>query len=144
MRPMPDVRYQHFTFPLAILYDELQKLVAEPPSLTLDPTEKECRNRLLAWLQENAQSGAALLDLPNWLWGCQWNALIAASIENGIGTVLCPGCNQLWPLASVKRDHWNYTDMGEKTGVVVAAAGRQFQCPNGHEVFRTEDYFGYM
>ena len=54
MKPMPDVRYQHFTFPLAILYDELQKLVAEPPSLTLDPTEKERRNRLLAWLQENA------------------------------------------------------------------------------------------
>jgi hypothetical protein len=141
---MTDVRYEHFTFPFAILYDGLQKLVVEPPSLTLDPTEKERLNGLLTWLRENARSGAAPLDLPNWLLGRQWNALIAASIENGIGTVLCPGCNQLWPLASMKREHWDYMDMGEKTGVVVAAAGRQFKCPNGHEVFRTEDYFGYM
>ena len=123
MRPMPDVRYQHFTFPFAIFYDELQKLAAEPPSLTLDPTEKERRDRLLAWLQENAQSGATLLDLPNWLWGRQWNALIAAVIENGIGTVFCRDATSL--AASLgKTRALELHGHGRREGVVVAATGR--------------------
>lgn len=138
------VRYQHFTFPFEVIHDGLQKMVAEPPTFAFSKEEKERENRLLTWLQEKAKSEAEVVDLPDWVSGRRWQAVIAAGIESGLGTVFCPACNKSLPLALVKREHWDYFDMGEKTGVVVAAAGRHFFCPNGHELFRTEDYFGYM
>jgi hypothetical protein len=138
----PDLRYRHFTFPYAVVYNELEKLVGGSPEIRADPSQQAPHERLIAWLRENSQGASAVLDLPDWLSVRSLGDLVTSGIENGVGSVSCSECRQTWPLCSIQREQWEQIDSHDETGVMAVATGRRFRCPQGHEIFRTEDSFG--